>query len=151
MHFGWAQLRFHAQVHIPNLLSLDHNSSYIHFIINTILCVYRAYNASIILLIILAPANGLGCRCEFCVCILPYQSKQLTMECRLFQFQNISHFLLIPLYISMTLHCPTLILIWPTERYCEKHRWILLCEMCVSMIHVPQHFILQIPANYLLV
>lgn len=58
MHFGWAQLRFHAQVHIPNLLSLDHNSSYIyiHFVINTILCFYRAYNASIILLIILAPA-----------------------------------------------------------------------------------------------
>ena len=67
--FWVSALRFHAQVHIPNLLSLDHNSSYIHFIINTILCVYRAYNASIILLIILAPANGLGCRCTGILCM----------------------------------------------------------------------------------
>ena len=52
------------------------------------------------------------------VCVYSYQSKQLAMECRL--FQNISHFILIPLYISMTLHYPTLILICPTERYAEN-------------------------------
>ena len=64
------------------------------------------------------------------------------MECRL--FQNILHLILIyTLYIFRwhDMHYPPLILIWPTERYCEKLWWILLC-VCVCVSCTPA---LQIP------